>query len=415
VAIIGGGIGGLTLANFLQRAGWGQVTVFEQWPVLKARGGGISIMPEGLGGSEGVLRALGLHEKVVAVGLPTTCIESSYNGHVITKMPLSLGTRVMREALQKILFESLRPGTVRFGASLRSFHEDGNRVQLEFSDNSADEFDLVVAADGINSAIASQLHPNGGKKFAGAIIFSCLARGEFIPEGMAYEHHVNCGDYGFTVRAFSGAGFDGRWDSCNFNVRSNTPVSSSWDAEGTKEQIAPLLDAMAKHGRGCPAWLVRLVEASERVMRWGIFEHGLKPSWCSPTGRVVLLGDAAHAMAPFRGLGAQSAMLDAQALASQLTQSQSLTMALSAYEEQRKSHCEQLMSQSKFEGVTITSFGLAAAYRNSTMRLLRWIHLSCLQSPLWCMRCTGQVLLKLHHVCFLAADALSQSQKIACY
>jgi 2-polyprenyl-6-methoxyphenol hydroxylase-like FAD-dependent oxidoreductase len=409
IAIVGGGIGGLTLAKALQQKGWNCVTVFEQWQALKSRGGSISVMPGLLGGCEPVLESLGLRDKVAAVGRPTSSIESSYNGQVVTKMQYSLGIRVMREALQRILFESLAPGTVRMGTSIRGFHEYDNCVELEFDNDAVEKFDLVVAADGITSKMAENIFPNTGKQFAGTVIYSCLARGEFLPCDF-YEHHVNCGHHGFTIRAFAGSGFDGRWDTVNFCVRSDIPVSSNWDAEGTKDNIKPLLDAMQRYGGGCPDWISQLVDASERVMRWGIYETGLKPSWTSSVGKIVLLGDAAHAMAPFLGMGAQSAMLDAHVLASELGQHEHLVDALIAYQAQRKGSCEQLMSKAKFEGLAITSFGAAAAYRNATRQFVQSVHRRFLHSSREYLRLVGMLLLRAHEFGHHAFEMLNGLQ-----
>merc|ERR1712048_919704 len=254
--------------------------------------------------------------------------------------------------------------------------------------------------------MAATIFPNLGKEFAGSVIYSCLARGDFLPVDF-YEHHVNCGDYGFTVRAFSGSGFDGRWDSLNFTIRSSVPVSSSWDSECTKEQMRPLLRALDEHGGGCPDWITKLVEQSERVMRWGIYEHGLKPSWASPGGKIVLLGDAAHAMAPYLGMGAQSALLDAHVLAHELGQNGALPDALQAYQTKRKGLCEDVTRRAKFEGLGITSFGVAAAYRNNTKHFVMRIHQGLLQSSRWYIRKAGNFLLLAHTFGFHVAEMVN--------
>jgi len=393
IAIIGGGIGGLTLANALQRKGWSHIKVLEQWREVKTRGGAISIMPAQMGGCQGVLEALGLQDAVAAVGQPTKNIESYFNGGLVWKLQLRFGTRVMREALQHILLESLAPDTVRLATSICGVREVDDEVELELDNGTVEKFDFVVAADGINSVVAKSLFPDTEKQFAGTVVYQCLAQGEFLPSDF-YEHHVDCGDYGFTIRAFSGSGFDGRWDSVAFTVRSDTPVSSSWDGEGTTAQIQPLLDALRRHGGGCPEWLLALVEKSERVMRWGIYETGFKPSWVSPAGRLVLLGDAAHAMAPFLGMGAQSAMLDAHALASELTQRDFLADALHAYQAQRKAPVEDIMRGAKFEGMCMTSFGASATYRSKTRPLVHFIHRCFLQSSWRQLRGLGAVLIR---------------------
>lgn len=406
IAIIGGGIGGLTLANELQAKGFGRVTVFEAWTELKTRGGSITITPENVGGAQGVLDALGLDGRVEAVGTPVSSVSAFHNGRMVLQRDIFRGMRIMREALQRVLFDNLKPGTVRLGMPLRGFTEREDDVELRFDGDAAEAFDLVVAADGINSMIGATLFPESGKQFAGTLIYQVLAHGAFVPEGMFYQHQIDTGDYGFAVRAFPGSGFDGRWDMVGFVVRSATPASSDWGAEGTKQHIRPLLDAMDEHGGGCPGWMRELVEKAERVNRWGIFEHGIKPSWISAGGKTVLLGDAAHAMAPFLGLGAQTAMLDAQVLAARLAEEGSLADALAAYEAQRKRLSESIMSSAKQEGQGITSCGLAAAYRRRTMNFVVTVQMALVASSHWYLRLAGAGLLRLHVLGFLASEKL---------
>lgn len=377
IAIVGGGIGGLTLANLLQKDGYKRVTVFEHHKHLKARGGHISIMSAALGGALPVLEALGLDDKLHAVAPITSAMKQISNGEVLGEYKVPLGPRIMREALQQILLDNLLPGTVRYGKTLRHFTEHYDSVELHFEDGTVDAFNLVVAADGINSTVAGQLHPDLGKHFTGFVYYACLAKGGAMPEGLFYDHHVHGRGKAFTVRAVSGGGFDGRWDGAYFAVRTDAPASSAWDAEGTREQVQPLLNLMQEHAGGCPAWLSEIVEKSERVWKWGIYEHPRKPSWISPGGRVVMMGDAAHAMSPFLGQGAQSAMQDALVLAAELARNQSLADALLAFELARKAPCEQVIQMANFEGLTATSFGIAAAYRNSLRNLVgswsRWL------------------------------------------
>jgi salicylate hydroxylase len=407
VAIIGGGIGGLTLAKELQMKDFGRVTVFEAWTELKTRGGSITVTSASRGGAQDVLDALHLGEKVEAVGTPVSTVKAFKNGRMVLQRDIFRGTRIMREALQRVLFESLAPGTVRLGMPLRGFTERGDRVELQFDNDVTEEFDLVVAADGINSMIGATLFPDSGKQFTGTVVYQVLAHGEFVPEGMFYQHHIDCGDHGFNVRAFPGSGFDGRWDMVGFIMRSETPASSDWGAEGTQQHIQPLLDAMDEHGGGCPGWMRDLVQKAERVNKWGIYEHGIKPSWISAGGKIVLLGDAAHAMAPFLGLGAQTAMLDAQALAAELARAEPLADALLAYEARRKRPSEYIMNKAKREGLGITSSGLAACYRTRTMNLVVAVQTALETSTRWYVRLAGAALLKVHELGFLASEQLN--------
>jgi len=394
VAIVGGGVGGLTLANALQQQGFENVTVFEQWATVKARGGHISCRPADQGGALGVLDRLGLRKEVEAVAQRTHwTILQMFNARQNVRVEnYFLGPRIMREALQQILLGGVKPETLRFGMCLRDICEHSDGVELRFDGGDAERFDLVVAADGINSVVAPRLFPHeSSKAFSGFVCYVCVAQGEFVPDGTFFEQHVDCGDHGFCIRSTSGFGFDGRWDLAAFVVRSDTPVPNSWDSEGTKGHVRPFLAAM--EARGCrPQWLADLVESSQRVWRWGIYEHAPKRTWISPSGRAVLLGDAAHAMAPFMGLGAQAAMLDAEALAEELARGQPLAESLRAYEGRRKGPCEEIVSRANYEGRAITSFGVAARYLQSARVLMHRVQVGLVQSPRPLLRGVGGLL-----------------------
>jgi len=394
IAIVGGGIGGLTFARALQLQGFERVEVLEQWAEVKVRGGHIGCRPAEQGGALGVLETLGLLRQVEAVAPSARgTLQRMCNGREIAVVEdYHLGPRIMRETLQHILLESVAPGTVRFGAGLRDIRERADHVELSLEDGAAGRYDLVVAADGINSVVAQKLWPDeSSKDFAGFVTYVCMAEGAFVPANTWYDNFVDCGDHGFCVRCLSGFGASGRRDMAGFVVRSDTPVSNSWDAEGTKEQVHAFLDAM--EARGCrPEWLSDLVEKSERVWRWGIFEHAPKRSWISPGGRTVLLGDAAHAMAPFLGLGAQAAMLDAEALAEELARGRPLADALREYEARRKGPCEQVQANAKFEGRLITSCGATAAYWRAALPWLLRVQVGLLESPRPYLQRVGSVL-----------------------
>lgn len=390
IAIVGGGVGGLTLANLLQQEGFEEITVLEKWQEVKTRGGHISIMPESWGGALPVMEVLGFKERLAAFTAPSSNLKALSNGRVLGDHKMTMGPRIMRETLQHMLLEKLAPGTVHFGKAVSRFEEQEDDVKLFFDDGTDDSFDLVVASDGINSTIAAQLFPDSGKKFSGFVAYICLAHGEFLSNTM-YDHHVFDGSRGVRFGSITGYGSDGRWDMVGFNVRSDIPVSSDWDAEGTKEEIEQLFEFIKEHTGDCPDEFRKLVASSERVMRWGIYEHEPKPTWISSRGKVVLLGDAAHAMAPYLGQGAQSAMLDAHALAKEFLKNQQLAEALQAYEAERKPICERIVSLANFRGLSITSSGIAARYHTLTRDWMQKLQFEFLHHPNTYVRNLGNV------------------------
>jgi len=406
IAIVGGGVGGLTLANLLQQQGFEKITVLEKWQEVKTRGGHISIMPESLGGALPVMEVLGFKEKLAEFVAPSGNLKMLSNGRVLRDITIPMGPRIMREALQQMLLEKLKPGTVHFGKTVSSFSEHSDRVKLLLDDGTAESFDLAVACDGINSTMAAQLFPDFGKKFSGFVSYVCLAHGEFLPDAI-YGHHVFGDGRGANFGGIQGYGLDGRWDMVGFTVRSDVPTSNDWDSEGTKEEIEQLFEFMQKHSGDCPSSVRTVVEKSDRIMRWGIYEHEPKPTWISPGGKVALLGDAAHAMAPYLGQGAQSAMLDAHALATEICQDQPLAKALQAYETRRKPICERIVASANFRGLGITSCGIAASYHTATGEFMRKLQSGVLQHPKAYVRKLAGVLLRVLEFGYLAAERMN--------
>merc|ERR1711971_1481500 len=121
IAIVGGGPGGLTLANLLQQEGFEKIAVLERWQEIKSRGGHIGIMPGDIGGALPAMEALGLQEKLSDFMVSDSNFKTISNGRVVMDVKRPMGARIMRETLQKILLDKLRPGTVQFGRAISSF------------------------------------------------------------------------------------------------------------------------------------------------------------------------------------------------------------------------------------------------------------------------------------------------------
>ena len=172
VAVVGAGIGGLALARALQTLDTGveEVAVFDRRSELKPGvGGGIQI-----NGGAAVLARLGLGEQMKASALPVRRILSRKSGgfelldidveSLVSAEPALVapdGTpqafSIMRDALQRILADSLPVGTVRLGQRLESLREDDAGVELLFEGGAAERFDLVVGADGATPHSAAPL------------------------------------------------------------------------------------------------------------------------------------------------------------------------------------------------------------------------------------------------------------------
>ncbi|WP_328474497.1 FAD-dependent monooxygenase [Actinoplanes sp. NBC_00393] len=347
--VIGGGIGGLGAAIGLSQAGW-QVTVLERAPEFRPVGAGVVLQANGLR----CLDALGVGAAVRHDGCPdrsggTRTADGRWLARVEAgRLEETLGTPaygIHRAALHNILLDAL-PGdvTVRTGAQVTSVTADG-QVNWQGPDGPARlDADLVVGADGIRSTVRKQLWPDA-----------------------ADPVHVG-------VTAWRGIAPE--WPD-------DLVVAITWD-RGAEFGIVPLPDGRV-YWYGCvnaapgtaPAeldprfasWhdpIPALVAATPTVLRDELMCLD-EPLPTYVNGRVVLLGDAAHAMTPNLGQGANQALEDAVVLAAVAADPD----GLAAYDRQRRPRSQQVAKASRMIG----RFGqqltnpLAVASRNTLIRL----------------------------------------------
>nr|WP_308129286.1 FAD-dependent monooxygenase [Actinoplanes polyasparticus] len=349
--VVGGGIGGLSAAVGLGRAGW-DVTVLERVAVFQPVGAGLVLQANGMR----CLDALGLGDAVRAQGRPDMSGGARRaDGRWLARIPADdlervLGTSaigVHRAALHDILLSALPAGTVRTGARVSAVTADG-AVTYESSAGPVHiGADLVVAADGIHSFVRRSLWPEA----AGPV-------------------HVG-------VRAWRGV--TPVWDG-------DLVVAITWD-RGAEFGIVPLVDGRVywfAAVNAAPGGSAEDTRIPARFLRW----HHPIPALIAATGavlrddlacldeplpayvrgRVALLGDAAHAMTPNLGQGANQALEDAVVLAAVAGQPD----GLAAYDSQRRPRTQQVAKASRMIG----RFGqqlenpVAVAARNTLMHLI---------------------------------------------
>src|ERR1700743_3443200 len=163
IAIVGGGIGGLTAALAFRARGL-DVVVFEQAEILREIGAGVSIHPN----AARLLKGIGLDDQLRKIGSPIAGIKlRTSQGDVITTPdgPATptfspdggRGYNVHRADFLNLLFAALPKGTVNLGHRCIKLDEDGDRVRLSFANGVVTEADLVIGADGIRSVIQREI------------------------------------------------------------------------------------------------------------------------------------------------------------------------------------------------------------------------------------------------------------------
>ena len=355
VAIIGAGLGGLTLAKTLLEGGV-EVCLYEAWEEWKARGGAL-----GLQGGKHILQSLGLGEELAAVANDNVQIQYHANGKHLGNLNLP-GCIAMRKDLQKLLVNSLPSGVIKLGHKLVDIIEGDDEVLLTFENGARASANLLVAADGIHSFVRQRIFGVDHPVFTGYRMLYSVSSKHFRPEPSVNQiHWTEVEGVGYGILELTAGQGTGRHDICALILGTEEEVTDRWDSTMVKERFAQV----AQHiGPNLPM-LQAAVENSEVCFDWGIYQSAKLPSWISAKGRTVLLGDAAHATAPFMGQGANMAMQDAYCLGQILLNPKlSLSDGLQLYEDSRKAYCESIVARSSTMGQVHTAAGLKASLRN---------------------------------------------------
>jgi len=345
VLIVGGGIGGLTLALTLEKAGI-PARVFESSPEIKPVGVGINLLPHAMK----ELARLGLDTELSRVAVETReAVFFNRFGQLIYREPLGRAAgydwpqySVHRGDLQAVLLEAVRrrlgEDRVRAGWKCVGFeHETSGAVALFKSSVTGDDLPpqrgaVVVACDGIHSVIRKQLHPQEGEPlYSGVNMWRGVTRWPSFLSGasMVRAGWLRCGKmviYPIRERIDE----EGR-QLVNWVAEIETPrhQQRDWNRRGRLEDFLGAFEAWHFDWLDVPAF----IRAADCVLEFPMVDQDPLPWWTQ--GRVTLLGDAAHPMVPRGSNGAGQAILDARALVDALLRHADPADALRAYETKR--------------------------------------------------------------------------------
>ncbi len=359
--VVGGGLGGMAAAVALAQAGI-DVQVHEQAQRLTEVGAGVSLAPNGLrmlerlGVGEGIERAGARYmsnQLLLSDGRP-----ARHEPHHFSQPGTNVG--IHRADLLALLAAQLPAGTVRTGRRCSGFSQDADAATVGFADGTTATADVVIGADGIHSALQGFVVPPSRPVFSGVVAYRGLVpridgyRADAIQMWMGESKHFLV----FPVRAGQLLNYVGF-------VPSDGSVRESWSERGDAA-------ALAAQFAGWDPVIGQVIAAISGPggsgFRWGMYDRAPLPRWSS--GRLTLLGDAAHPMLPHLGQGVNQALEDAVALAALLracASSRDVPRSLAAYERLRRDRTARVQIGSRRQG---------AGYDSSGSRLVdrRWIY-----------------------------------------
>lgn len=323
--VVGGGIGGMTAAIALRRAGVA-VVLIDADPQWRVYGAGISVT----GLSLRAFDDLGILEDVrrrgfVAGGMRGKAMDGStmFEAPVPPDpAPIQQGGGILRPVLHDILSAKVREMAidVRLGVTVEAFTQDADGVDVSFSDGGRGRYDLLVGADGIHSPTRARLFPEAAApRFTGQGCWRVVAPRP--PEVDRVEMY-----FGGPVKI----GLNPISETHMYAfILEHVPGNPRFAED---ELVARVRDLLAPFGGAVPAMRESITDPSQvnyRPLEWLL----LPDPWYK--GRVVLIGDAAHATTPHMASGAGLAAEDGLTLAEEIVRHDDVGDALSAFMERR--------------------------------------------------------------------------------
>jgi len=346
IAIVGGGIGGLTAALALSQNPY-DITVFERSAGIREIGAGVQISPN----AGRLLHSLGLgaayseisvnpHRVVLrrweddSIIRATDLDESFISQH---QVPLA---NVARNELVEIIGNAVAARanvTLKFSTHVVAVEPGESSSVVLFSDGSSQTFDIVIGADGIHSVVRPCVGGVDKPRFSGSAAYRALVPRSAV-EDLPIDVTNRMGPDRHVVSYFIGR------NRSHLNLVCISPEDSweseSWTEQGTMEDLYSRFEGWSSD------FLSLLGRVEEPVFRWALYDREPLEQW--GIGTTTLLGDACHPMLPFMAQGSCQAIEDAVVLARCLSDvsTSDAASALRRYEDARQGRTAQVQTSS---------------------------------------------------------------------
>lgn len=345
VAIVGGGIGGLTLALNLHARGI-PCRVYERAGEIRELGVGITLLPHAMR----EFAALGLQETLLQAGIENreSCFFNRFGQFIYREPRGKFGgypypeVGIHRGRLHRILYqaalERLGPERVLTDCQCVRVEQDDERATVYFSETSSGrslapvKARAVIACDGINSALRRQFYPDETVAFAGINTWRGVTRRKPILTGRSFLRIGSILTGKLVVYPIiddvDGAG--NQLVNWMAEIKQDTYEKNDWNKPGDSSGFVHIYENWKFD------WLDagELIRSAETILEYPMVDRDPVERWTF--GRVTLAGDAAHPMYPRGSNGAAQAAIDARTLAECLAAARDPAEALSAYERIRR-------------------------------------------------------------------------------
>lgn len=355
IAIIGAGISGLTCALAFEKLGY-TVTLFESTSEINSVGAGLGLA----GNAIGAFKVLGIDKAVISCGKKLDSFPIlDQKGRVITSVSFKKGIEkfdienltIHRADLHKVLLSQLKTSEIITGKRLRNIDDKGDYYRLYFEDLSDYKFEWVIGADGINSKVRTFINPNSKIRFAGYDCWRGVIDNDFGIQ-IGSETWGRQGRFGMVPLANNKL----YWFLCR-NRKSNKAQNLS------RDELSTLFEDYHTSIR-------QIIEGTpeDAILFNPIVD--LEPHKIYSKGKILLIGDAAHATTPNLGQGACQAIEDVAFLYQLLKKESNLEIAFNTFTKKRLKRTHFIVNTSwKIGKVAQFENPILIAIRNSLFRI----------------------------------------------